>query len=323
MSIVTTILSLSPVSAEMSDEQHTLALEYLCLQLGIRDRKEIIDVLCHHNPDHLTIAIRDGVSAYEPMIRQIHQAVDLSATVADFQAFMDDMIKLSKQDKGTSGHPIPPSVEDFVTLLHNHQNSSHKFLHQVVKNSKEISQWFLDYCHKGATYFQQDNTTSKATPKLSEALVSAYSKLEAEKQSKIRAELDAHSKYLSELHSSSASRIKDVINNDASVKTDQKKKKSKSGTPYGPGAYLARWQQLLDCTLITPAKQHGPVRTGASMSVKEDSSKDVDGQKSDDVGVSEEEAEKRVKQATPEAPSTETTIEALGGTFRTMLQERL
>ena len=34
----------------------------------------------------------------------------------------------------------------------------------------------------------------------------------------------------------------------------------------GPGAYLARWQNLLDNTLITPAKAFGDVRTGADTS---------------------------------------------------------
>ena len=71
MSIVSTILSLSSASPDLSEKQHKLALEFLSLSLAVRDRNKIIDVLCHNSPDHLTQAVREGVSAYEPMIRQV------------------------------------------------------------------------------------------------------------------------------------------------------------------------------------------------------------------------------------------------------------
>jgi hypothetical protein len=135
MSIVSTILALSSASPDLSEKQHTLALEYLSLSLAVRDRNKIIDVLCHNSPDHLTQAVRDGVAAYDPMIRQVHQAVDLSATVGDFQAFMDDMFKVAKPKKDGK----PASVEDFVQLLHSHMGASHRFLHQVAKNGKEVT----------------------------------------------------------------------------------------------------------------------------------------------------------------------------------------
>ena len=95
-SIVTVILSLSSQSPELSNKHHAKALEYLSLVLAVRDRTEIVRVLCQRNPDHLTAAIRDGVDAYTPMIREVHQAVNLSDTLWDFERFLTDMLKISK-----------------------------------------------------------------------------------------------------------------------------------------------------------------------------------------------------------------------------------
>jgi hypothetical protein len=297
MSIVSTILSLSSASPDLNEKQHKLALEFLSLSLAVRDRNKIIDVLCHHSPDHLTQAVRDGVAAYEPMIRQVHQAVDLSATVGDFQAFMDDMIKLAKPKKDGK----PPSVEDFVQLLHSHMGASHRFLHQVAKNGKEVTQWFKDYIHQVTANFKQEHTS----PSIYDSLSTAFDKLKPDEQDKVRKEVDASAKYLDALYASSAARISDVISNKAS-------------TPYGPGAYLARWQELLDSTLVTPETAKGPVRTGASASVKQEARRDVDGE-TKATGVDLKQADKIVGDKTPEAPSSEMTIKLLGPKFRELL----
>jgi hypothetical protein len=297
MSIVSTILALSSASPDLGEKQHTLALEYLSLSLAVRDRNKIIDVLCHNSPDHLTQAVRDGVAAYDPMIRQVHQAVDLSATVGDFQAFMDDMFKVAKPKKDGK----PASVEDFVQLLHSHMGASHRFLHQVAKNGKEVTQWFKDYVHQVTGNFRKENTS----PSIYESLSTAFDKLKPDEQEKVRKEVDASAKYLDELNASSAARISDVISNKAS-------------TAYGPGAYLARWQELLDSTLVTPETAKGPVRTGASPSVKQEARRDVDGE-SKGTGVDLKQADKIVGDKTPEAPSSEMTIKLLGPKFRELL----
>lgn len=92
MSIVAVILSLSSLDLELSETQHAKAMEYLSLQLAIRDRQEIVRVLCKRNPDILTAAVRQGVEAYTPMIRHVHQAVNLSDTLWDFERFLTDML---------------------------------------------------------------------------------------------------------------------------------------------------------------------------------------------------------------------------------------
>ena len=312
MSIVFTILSLSSTSPEMSEQQHAKALEYLSLQLAIRDRREIIKVLCHHNPDHMTEGIRTMVSAYEPMIRQVHKAVDLSGTIGDFQAFMDDMIKLSKQDSKGSDHK-PATVEDFVALIHTHQNSSHKFLHQVSKNGKEVTQWFKEYCHAAAAQFRTPDPSSAGLDKtLTSSLSDAFSALPKPQQTTIRSELDAYATYLTDLKTGSRARISAVIRNESA---------HRSSTSYGPGSYLAKWQDLLDGTLISPDKPQGPLRRGASKSVKAASSRDVDGRVPGE-GRDEGEAEAIVERETPRAPETGETVRALAGRFRELLVER-
>lgn len=315
MSIIAVILALSSVSPEMSEDQHTKALEYLSLHLSIRDRQEVIRVLCNRNPDHLTQAIRDGVDAYTPMIRHVHQAVNLSDTVWDFEVFLTDMIKISKPSGGNgkkAGDVKPPSVEDYVDLLHRHQANSHKFLHQVAKNGKEVTKWWQDYCHEAAAQFRGNAAPDASlVPKeaargsIQAALGKAFAELPPADRAAVLEELDAQTKYLNDLHSASAARISAVIN------------RSKASTPYGPGAYLARWQNLLDTVIITPATLEGPVRRGGSKSVKEEGRKDVDG---NEAGfVSEEQAEEAVDEQTPEAPSVEKTVELLGPKFRAAL----
>ncbi|KAK3644393.1 hypothetical protein LTR56_009645 [Elasticomyces elasticus] len=298
MSIVAIIMATSSQSIdELKDAQHAQALEYLTLQLGIRDRQEIVRVLCQRNPDHLTAGVRDGVDAYTPMIRYVHQAVNLSDTVWDFEQFLTDMLKMSKPS-GPKGKEKPPSVEDYVDLLHRHQQSCHKFLHQVAKNGKEVVAWWKDYVHMAAAEFKEKpNGPDKA-------IVSAFGKLKASEQNDVKAELDVWSKYLDDLHSASATRIASIITRSGS-------------TPFGPGAYLARWQHLLDTTIITPEKQRGPVRYGGSKSVKEESREGVNGDEADEFAQPKVAASQAARQL--DAPEVDKTIGLLGAKFREII----
>lgn len=311
-SIVMVILSLSTVSDELSEAQHAKAQQYLALNLSVRDRQEIIRVLCHRNPDHLTAGVKAGVDAYTPMIRHVHQAVNLSDTLWDFERFVTDMLKISKP-QGKKGAETPASVEDFVDLLHRHQRSTHKFLHQVAKNGKEVTRWWHEYCDMAIAQFRVNEKHRESDSVVPEKLAAggaqertrdAFSKLSRDDRKAIVAELAAHQRYLDELHAASAARIGAVI-------------KRQHTTPYGPGAYLARWQHLMDSTPVTPATAEGPVRYGSSRSVKEAGRTDIDGKESSFVG--ENHAQKAVDERTPNAPSVDTTLRLLGATFREVL----
>ena len=93
-------------------------------------------------------------------------------------------------------------------------------------------------------------------------------------------------------------------------------------------AYLARWQHLLDNTLITPDKLNGAVRYGASKTVKEESMEglvETDGAETEAAEqvktVSPKDAEEVVeKDSLATAPSVEMTVKLLGPKFRENMQ---
>lgn len=291
----------------------------------MRDRQAIVKVLCQRNPDHLTAMIQDGVAAYTPMIRQVHEAVNLADTAWDFERFVTDMLKMSKPS-GAKGQEKPPCVEDYVDLLHRHQNSSHKFLHQIARNGKEVTSWWRIYVENFVAQFRRQSEAEKGQPapptdsavidtankhhKIETSLVGTFTSLPEPDQKSITSELDAHIKYLDALHSASASRIAAVI-------------KRERSSPFGPGAYLARWQNLLDATLITPATAHGPVRRGADKVVREEGRKDPVAAEAGEEGkgqfLTEEEGLETVEDATPTPPKVEATVRLLGPKLREAL----
>lgn len=316
MSIVSVVLLLSsgPSADDLTEAQHAKALEWLSLRLAIRDREEIVRVLCHRNPDHLTTLVNEGVIAYTPMIRQVHRAVNLSDTVWDFERFVTDMLKMSKPKPINKGEPVtPPSVEDYVDLLHRHQSSTHKFLHQFAKNGKEVTSWWQEYVHMAAGQFRTSEKLPPSQSVISDRIAAGgirttledmFSTLSNEEKEKVRAELNAHTTYLDKLHAASAARIRSVI-------------QRTHATPFGPGGYLARWQNLLDSTVVTPATPTGPVRYGANKSVKEEGRKEIDG--SEAGFVTQDEADEIVTDQIPDAPAVEETLAIFGERFKKAL----
>ena len=280
-SIVKAILTTSSNATSPTENQHNLALEYLAIQLAIRDREKLIDDLCHHSPDLLTSSIRTVIPAYDPIIRGLHQSYDLSAGVSDLENFLNDLISVSTV-KSTGGMSNSPSVEDFCRLLQKHQGSSHRFIHQVLKNNKDLSQKYHDYAAHAARQYRQkteraidDASTGTAaagdfTPHL-DLLVANLA--EADK-AKILEEINNHADYILNLTHSSTQKMKIVINHLAEGESDIQR---------GPGMYLSRWQSLMDETPITPAEPSGPVRSGKSESVRDATTVDIDGQSKGDA----------------------------------------
>ncbi|KAF2455916.1 PX-associated-domain-containing protein [Lineolata rhizophorae] len=316
---------------KLSNAHHGLAIDYLALHLSIRDRDELTKLLCKHQPDHLTAAIRDLVAAYDPIIRALHNAVDLSGTITDAEAFINDLIRLSKGVDRVNGGPSikrsatngtntpvgyasgnesagsgtetprrfrngngrrtreagngnggaePPSVADFVALLRRHQASSHRFLHQVAKNGPEMAGWFRDYAHEALAEFRVGDPAGhgagagRMTPRLREL----FGELPAEKRAQLGERLDRHAEYLATLESASTERLSIILNQRGSGSAPEPAHPEGHDLA-GPGMYLARWQALLDTTLITPARPHGKVRTGKDPSVREMGRVGVDGVK--------------------------------------------
>jgi hypothetical protein len=285
ISIVVPILEASALSPDFSESTHKLALEYVACHLSIRDRKEIIRVLCHSTPDHLTTAVRSAMEAYETVIRGMHNAVDLSDTLADLEAFLSDFIKLAKIPESEKlENPTVPSVADFVQLLKKHQQSVHKFLHQICKNGGDLITQYLDLTKKVASEFRQGaDVSSEGAGKLESSLQEIFKGLSARQQKDIIPILDAQDKYLDDLHAASMIRLDGILrapqsNNPAlqsilasASKSTGPTKLEKADdslseavtqlplakTDAGPGAYLDRWKDLLDKSPLTPLTLNG------------------------------------------------------------------
>ncbi|KAF1939224.1 hypothetical protein EJ02DRAFT_457174 [Clathrospora elynae] len=291
-SIVAVILETSDppyqIDAEsLNEHQHRVAMEYFSTYLSIRDREELTKVFCKSNPDVLTSAVREAVSAMDPVIRAIHNAVDLSGTVTDAEAFITDLIKASKPKKKTgnksrepsqsrSSSPAPasvldqeasevPTVEDYVQLLRKHAPSMHKFLHQVTKNAPGLANDYLAYARRIFSEFRVDDRAKEAEEKgeggagnMTAPLHSLFESLSKEKQEELKKLLDQHEKHLRSLKDTSQTRLNSIMSSSNSTSSS----KIPKGTTHGPGMYLSRWNALLDSTLITPATIHGPIRKG-------------------------------------------------------------
>ncbi|PVI01952.1 hypothetical protein DM02DRAFT_613279 [Periconia macrospinosa] len=240
-----------PISTtSLSEDQHAIAMEFYSNYLSIRDREEITKILCKLQPDVLTVAMKDLVSAFEPVIRQCHKAVDLSDTVSDAQNFLNDLIKVSKPKKlstvgsragsrETSRDPSPkendfttpasaldassnsnirvPTVEDYVNLLRTHMPSAHKFLHQVCSNAPDLANEYRTYARAILDELRVTDSAALAQPtehgagSMSLPLQSLFSTLPSPKQDELRPLLDQHEQRLQSLKQTSHQRLNAVI----------------------------------------------------------------------------------------------------------------
>ena len=305
------ILASTSIGNDLSAENHSLALEYINLILSIRDREELIHVLCKHHPDLLTPTARDLVTAYEPIIRAVHNAVDLSGTVYDTQNFLDELIKLSKHKNGKENDL--PSVEDYIKLLEKHQSSCHHFLHQAVKNGPEIREWYKAYGRTILAEFQTKSSEAGLSTNMIEKLNTLFQSLTPADQTTVRKEINSRKDYLNALSSASTNRIKALLSHN-------------ERTAFGPGVYLAHWQNLLDDTALTPDTLQGPVRHGRDLDAKSNSRVNVDGKAVMDGGSAATAAatasmDEKVQSELGLAPDMRKTVALLSGRYWEVLRE--
>ncbi|KAF2826572.1 hypothetical protein CC86DRAFT_370525 [Ophiobolus disseminans] len=270
----------------LNEHQHSVAMEYYSTYLSIRDREELTKVACKLQPDIMTAMVREIVTAMDPIIRAIHNAVDLSGTIQDAENFLTDLIRVAKPKKkggrsrqsSRESSPAPsspasitdqdasevPTVEDFVQLLRKHAPSMHKFCHQVTKNAPELASDYMAYAKQIFSEFRVDDNVKAAEEQgeagagnMSAPLHAMFSSLPNQKQDELKTLLDEHETHLGKLKETSLSRLRTIMRPSASDS-----KVPSRGTTHGPGMYLSRWNSLLDSTLITPATVHGPVRRG-------------------------------------------------------------
>ena len=279
----------------------------------------------------MTPIARDLVSAYEPIIRAVHNAVDLSGTVYDAQAFIDDLIKLSKPRPASSAKDTPPagppSIEDFIALLEKHQSSTHRFLHQVVKNSPELREKYRAFAHHIAAEFRSEappstsanvEKSASVSPQAHALLTRLFNELQSSDRKTVRSELAAHAEYLASLSASSTARIHALLSTSTSSSSPIPSSKS---PPLGPGIYLARWQSLLDATALTPTSPNGSIRHGNSPEAISASRRDTDGEQKGGESQNAKGAAEAAEHEASRAPDVRRTVALLGQRWWEVLRE--
>ncbi|KGQ12778.1 hypothetical protein BBAD15_g1462 [Beauveria bassiana D1-5] len=237
---------------QLSEKQHALCLQYYSALLSIRDRDAITRVLCRQPPDLFTKALKEVAAAYNPMIRIVHERVDLGDHLQDLQEFITQFVRVSTHDSGAA------TVEDYVKLLNDHKPLLHKFVHAVAKNCPQVWRDIREWSNASIVRFRQQMASDATRSAMDESLDGLVSGLDDVARAKVLAAVDAHASYLATLKKGSDARLTQLA--------AQKTSSSGSGS-WGPGIYLARWQDILDDTLITPASAAQPaaVRRGADV----------------------------------------------------------
>lgn len=244
----------------LNKEQHRMCLDYYSALLSVRDRDVLTNLLCKQPPDLLTRAIKEFVAAYDPFIRTIHNGVSLSDHLGDLQTFIGNFIETS-----TPNDDRPVSVEDYVALLYADRHLLLKFIHAIAAKAPTIWETLRVWSNNSIVKFRQETTTDGAD-KISTMdleLSQLVAALDQPTQEAVLAAVDSHATYLASLRSLSDSRLNQLAKraNDADTFGD---------SPAGPGMYLARWQTILNETLITASKRGGkknsaPARHGSDV----------------------------------------------------------
>lgn len=247
--------------SSLSDTQHKQCLEYYSALLSIRDREQITQVLCRQNPDLFTQALRDAVDSFEPIIRAIHEKVDIREHLSAMEKFLNDFIGTSRPKKNQGGGrkttsiPYTPSVEDYVRLLQRNKHLLYNWLHHITANCPDVGEQFRAWAKDMIKEFRQGKTapnqerqdksdqeaSGEATGirhtgagDMSSAFQSLYAGLPITTQKSVLNALDSHAKYLTDLENLSTARMQRLIDNMALG--DPITSKSGTSTPKRPGA---------------------------------------------------------------------------------------
>ncbi|KAH8885402.1 hypothetical protein GQ53DRAFT_354439 [Thozetella sp. PMI_491] len=342
--------------SSLSAEQHTQCLEYYSAQLSIRDRDQITKALCAQNPDIFTQIVRDLAACFEPMIRTIHERVDLRDPLTAAESFLNDLILTSKSQKPAASYSLwrraetkgtaAPSVEDFVNLIRRNRQFVYDWLHQLAEKCPETAGEFRTWAKEVIRMFQaqrppsptaaapqglpngtneqrppcgRDERRAGAAGSQSGKLQAMFMALPPETRETVLASLDAHADYLSSLEDLSMRRMQHVLDNLAVAEDAGDDKPASEVSMSGPGMFLSRWQSLLDSTAITPGAAGGAVRSGKEVkgTTSEGKTGALPSKDSWDAAAIAAEAEKEV----PQAPDVHVVVAALGGGFEELLIE--
>lgn len=255
----------------LTDDQHASCLEYYAAQLAVRDREQITGVLCSSNPDLTTAIVLEALGALDPMIRVVHKNVDLRKHLSAMESFLTDFIKTTKpKTQGSFAEPRLLTVKDFVELLRRNRHLLYAYLHDFCSGCPELRDTWREWMKSAIKVFQRKPTGGQRgedasitrepgaadTGDMGPRLQEAYHNLTNSQRDVVLEGVDAHSRYLTTLRKLSRAKMQKIID-------DMHGKFQGDGEDSaGPGIYAARWQALLDETLITPLVPNGPLRSG-------------------------------------------------------------
>jgi len=350
-SMVAAILepSTPDLTKQLSADHHRQLLEYYYALLAIRDREEITKSLCRQNPDLFTQAIRDLAAAFDHMIRAIHENVDLREHVTAAENFITDFINTSRPKKrasssipGTTEASIEtqaPSVEDYVGLLRRNRQSLYNWLHQIATQCPQVRDDFRAWCKDAVKVFRQNQRRASslsvsmpnseerpgsevnarrrgAAGALSSNLQALFTSLPTATRGPVLAAIDVHATYLTSLETSSLERMQHILDDMPGGVLAKENSQSKRSI-CGPGMFLARWQQLMDDTIVAPAIPNGPLRCGKDVKGLLTKGKTVSPAARD--GWNPAELARLAERDVPRPPDTGVVAEALGERFRKLV----
>lgn len=240
----------------LAEDQCEVASRYLSMCLAISDREKLIHIFCRSQPDLLTATIKSLVTAYEPIIRALHRAADLSDILSDLQTFLSELITLSTWNS-EERDAKPPTVEEYYRLLEEHVPNLHKFLHQACRNSTGLKAWYQAYTMDALSAYQRirgksgEESSAGDLTQFLETLMDTLS--DKDKRSSIE-ELKHHRDHLSSLREISVSRFDTVVSNLA---------EGRASSHFGPGMYLANWQEMMAQAVMIPGNFGQELQAGA------------------------------------------------------------
>lgn len=239
---------------DITPDQHTLAIEYLAIQLSTRDRLESIQTVCKEKPDLLSPVIKHQMALLAPLLKAFHDGkFDIGHIITHQKDYTADLIKTAKV---TKDHV--PGVDDFYALFQRHIPGLWKDLHEAASKCPGLHDAVYDWCSASIGQFRSSDTVGEVNPELrtgetTEALLKIFDDLPGgAKKEEVRSALDEHAAYLTRMRATSRAMLQQVL--DRRCSPDQ----------IGPSPVLPRWHALLDATLLTPTELSGTVRTGRS-----------------------------------------------------------
>jgi hypothetical protein len=202
----------------------------------------------------------------------MHRAVDLSTTCQHVEDFLTDFIALFHPEEAPEGEqhemdvwakPAAVTVDRIADVLRRHQGSLHLFLHQMAKGGGEATEEYRTYVkHAAAQFRPADAQDGEPTPRgkpaddMAETLDRLVAKLEEADRARVLELVDDHAAYLVALDCVSDDRLRAAVRDGGGA--------GPSAGAGGPGAFLARWQRILDASPSTPLQPEGPVVYGSS-----------------------------------------------------------